>query len=171
MPVSFEPVATPRFDQSLLAYLGRNFEKLQKAIASLSNRSIIPPQVFLFGVANGVANVFTVLQANNAILTAPFPLKMVVQITGDTGFSAQNAGVDYQIQDQAGVPISPNTAFILNGIRISSNAEIRTFAMQAHKDYDINQVCGFRFAYKVDAVAGMNVYNDSIAVVSFWPRG
>jgi len=173
MAVDFDPLPVPRFDKSLLSYLDRSFQNVRKAISDLNRRATISPQFFSWSLTNGPSWPMVDVVANNNLLTAQYPLRMIVQVSGSTGFSGGPVpyGVNYQIRDEAGTPISPNSQFFANGIRITTNGEIRPMAMQAYKDYNVNQVCGFRFAYQVDALGGANVYHDLSAVVSFWPRG
>lgn len=128
-----------------------------------------PDQLFGLGLSNGSATSFTAFFTNNAVITGlPYQFKMIVECHVNSGANSAANIVTLQIQDEAGVQISPKS--VIDGSwrqdnQVGSQAEC--WSLIAEKDYAAAATAGFRVAYKVNT---SNIFLDGIARVSFVPR-
>jgi hypothetical protein len=91
---------------------------------------------------------------HNNILTAPFPLTMIVEASGDMGANGGPNVVQLRLTDEAGTSIALHTGFIEPGslhIGNLSGSEGKNFSFAGKKDYAAGATCGYRFMYKVNA--------------------
>lgn len=136
----------------------------------LAATTMPPPQFFAGSVANGTqTGAFANFLTQNSILVAPYPLTMVVTITGDLG---SNAGVNLchmQITDEAGTAITHGGTLSSAYVAVSNTTgtDNKTIALSGRKDYTAGQTCGFRWGYRIDT---SNIYISGTARVDFMPK-
>jgi hypothetical protein len=112
-----------------------------------------PPNQFrglYFDSPGDAATVPTVIDTAASLLTAPYPLRMVVRANGFGGYPAANRqGALLELLDSAGADLSPEWGA---KCRVDAEAfEYGAFAMIGYKDYAAGAVCGFKLQYTATA--------------------
>lgn len=128
------------------------------------------PQFFTGTVSNGTATTQTAFVTQNSILTAPFPLTMVVMAQGDLGANGALNTVSLSVRDEAGNNISTSPGAIAAGVtqfRNYNTVDGKGYSLIGHKVYAAGATCGFRLYYNVDT---SNIYIAAGVVVMFIPR-
>jgi hypothetical protein len=129
------------------------------------------PQFFLDNLASGTSTTDALVQsAHNAILVAPFPLTMIVDVRGDIGANGGLNTVKLTVADEAGAGISQIPGVYGGGYVTIKNYNVSSsagFALVAKKDYAAGATCGFRVLYNVDT---SNIFISAGSHVSFVPK-
>jgi|SRR5215207_10105348 len=139
------------------------------AWVGLSAMTAPPPQIFTGTVLGGGATSFTSFITQNAVLVAPYPLTMIVRLSGDmSGNAAQNT-VDIDITDHAGTPIHLGPITGGGGVRKKNfhTDHASPYYLMGRRDYAAGATCGFRARYKVDT---SNIFIGGVAEVTFLPK-
>lgn len=129
-----------------------------------------PPQFFTGSVSGGTqTGTFAAIITQNSVLTAPYPLTMIVEVFGDCGANAATNAVHLEVSDEAGTSIVSGSIITSGAIELRNKAatESKGFAVMGKKDYTAGQTCGFRFRYRVDT---SNIHIGAHAKVTFWPK-
>lgn len=108
-----------------------------------------PPTQFrglYFESAGDAETVATVVDTASSLLTAPYPLRMVVRANGFGGYpAADTQGALLQLTDADGADLSPEWGA---RCRLDASAfEYGAYAMTGYKDYAAGAVCGFKLEY------------------------
>jgi len=131
-----------------------------------------PPQVYVGQISNGTATGLTAFLTQNNILTAPYPLTMVVHVVGDAASNGAANTVVTTIADEVGNVIVPPGGLIGTSQQATFKNfnidERKMWSLTATKTYTTGATCGFRVLY---AVTGSNIYLGVQAVVTFHPIG
>jgi hypothetical protein len=129
------------------------------------------PQFFLDNLASGTSTTDALVQsAHNAILVAPFPLTMIVDVRGDIGANGGLNTVKLTVADEAGAGISQIPGVYGGGYVTIKNYNVSSsagFALVAKKDYAAGATCGFRVLYNVDT---SNIFVSALSYVTFVPK-
>ena len=99
-----------------------------------------------FQSPSGAATSATVIDDVTSILTAPYPLRMVVRATGFGGYpAASTQGALLQLSDSDGNDLSPEWGA---RARVDTAAfEYAGYSMIGYKDYAAGAVCGYQLRY------------------------
>lgn len=128
------------------------------------------PQFFTGGISAGTATGLTAFVTNNNILTAPYPLTMVVEVIGDIGANGAPNTVQITITDESGNSIVPNGLALVTQqatIKNTGTDDRGMWSLYGTKDYAAGATCGFRILY---AVTTSNIYIGAIIKVTFHPK-
>lgn len=112
-----------------------------------------------FESPSSAATSATVIDNAASILTAPYPLRMVVRATGFGGYpAASTQGALLELLDGDGADLTPEWGA---KARVDTAAfEYAGYSMIGYKDYAANAICGFKLQYTAT--------NDA---QRFWLRG
>jgi hypothetical protein len=170
MPVKFDPLPIPKFDASLLSYLSRSFERIRDAINGVGQRLTIEPFTYKTSLANGTATTYTVFYTQSNILTAKFPITMIVDVVGMAGFAGVAGDSRWWVREQNGndITLSNTPTFVPDGMLLTINVEKRSFNIKGVKNYNPGEVVGFQLAYLLSGAG--NVYADLSVEVKITAR-
>lgn len=142
---------------------------LRTFVYTLAGIHVVPPKFYTATLSSGTqTGTFAAFLTQNSILTAPYPLTMVVTVTGDMGANGGANTAHLQMQDEGGTPITHNGVFGADYVQIANTvaSDNKAVCLMGHKVYAAGATCGFRVGYRVDT---SNIFIGAYATVNFYP--
>lgn len=137
------------------------------AWVSEASYGLILPSWYNAVLAGGAATVDTVWASVPTVITAPFPLRMEVEISGKFQATGVFTAVAFKLEDETGASIlQGHTA---GEMVLDNDARRSSFHMLGYKDVATGGNCGFRSRYRSGSGSvGWNI--DAACKVSFIPK-